>query len=239
MPTWPALGPAMFFQAPATSRRGSVLSTSATGAPRIAWIAAIATIVVLAAGWYHEAANRRQESVQTQQRLSELESRQQSDAATIPVGTSGGPGRELLLARMQGRLNTAGASAGGGAMPTAAQIKRNKAGLRARLESRFATDGSDPRWAQGTEATALEAIADPTLAPLTSPADSDMQCARTMCRMEFTFDSEGDASDWADYYPLGMSKALPLIQSQMTRLPDGRTQLVMYGYRDPKAQPVQ
>lgn len=205
---------------------------------RLIWIAAFAAIVVLAAGWYHSAAERDRESRQTAQRLAALEQeQQQASVDAMPSDTFDPAERAAYAARAQGRINASKARARAG-MVSEAELKRNQAKVRAELESRFAADGSDPRWAQGVETAATTAIKKPVLAPFTAPADSDMRCARTMCRMEFIFASEGEADDWAAYYPLGVGAELPVIQSQTTRLPDGRVQLVLYGYRSKQAQPV-
>ncbi|MFL6592566.1 MAG: hypothetical protein ACJ8GK_07655 [Luteimonas sp.] len=105
------------------------------------------------------------------------------------------------------------------------------------LESRFSADGSDPRWAGPTEEAVRGAISEPALAPFPAPQDSQVQCARTMCRLVFTFDSLDQAEDWASFYPLGLANQLPVFRNQPTTLPDGRVQLRMYGFRTQEAVP--
>ena len=120
-------------------------------------------------------------------------------------------------------------------MPSPDERRRAQLQALTRLESRFSADGFDSRWAASTERAAAQAAADPALGPFPAPAASDVQCAKTMCRLVFTFDSLDQAEDWSTYYPLGVAKGLPVFQSLSTTLPDGRVQLRMYGFRDPGA----
>lgn len=46
-----------------------------------------------------------------------------------------------------------------------------------------------------------------------------------------SFDKQGEASDWAELYVLGMAGAVSLVQTMTTTTPDGRPQLILYGAR--------
>lgn len=209
----------------------------------IPWAIVLVAVLVLGGGWLHEARDRQHHDQQTERRLAALE--QAATADTRATGTGelqpfDADRRAAFVARMNGRMDAAGATSSGLIdRPSDAELKRRQAQDRARLEARFAADGADPRWAQGAEAAATQAIAEPALAPFDPPAGSDTRCARTMCRMAFTFDSASAAADWAMYYPVSLAGQLPVIQSQQTRLADGSVQLVLYGFRDPKAKPLQ
>jgi len=191
-------------------------------------------------GWRHAVTDCQRHVLDLERRLALLE-QTQSAAATATQSAAmpafNAEDRAAFLAHAQGRLDASGAGGRGalGSPSKNADIKRRQAQDRARFEARFRADGSDPRWAQDTETAATRAIAEPALGAFAPPTDSDMRCARTMCRMEFTFDSAGAAADWAVYYPIGIGSQLPVMRSQQTRLRDGRAQLVMYGFRDAQA----
>jgi hypothetical protein len=207
----------------------------------IPWAVALAAVVVLGGGWLKEVRHRQAHDLETERRLAALEQAAIADTRASGSGALrpfDADGRAAFVARVNGRMGSAGAtSAGLAGRPSDAEVKRLQAQERARLESRFATDGSDPRWARETEAAATEAIVEPALASFDPPAGTDMRCARTMCRMTFTFNSAGAAADWATYYPLGLAGQLPVTQSQQARLADGSVRLVLYAFRDPKAKP--
>ena len=213
----------------------------------IPWAVAIAAIVLLGGGWLHDVRKTQQQALQqseqVERRLAAIEQAMGSGGragAAAGLQSSDANARAAFADRVKGRMDAGGAARMGlSGTRSMADSKRQLAQDRARLEGLFTGDGSDPGWAQGTEVTATKAIADPVLAPFDAPADSDMRCARTMCRMTFTFDSGAAADDWASYYPFGVAKQLPVMQSQQISLPDGRVQLVMYGFRDPKAKPLQ
>lgn len=208
----------------------------------IPWAVALAAVLVLGGGWLHEIRDGQDRAREIERRLAVLE-----QAATVDMRSTGvgalqpfdAEGRAAFVARVDGRMDAKGASSSGlQARPSDAELKRRQVQDRARLEARFAADGADPRWAQETETAATQATAEPALAPFDPPAGSEMRCARTMCRMEFTFDSAGAADDWAQFFPLGLAGELPVMQSQQVRLADGRVQLVLYAFRDPKAKPL-
>jgi hypothetical protein len=206
------------------------------------WIVAVTAILVLGGGWWHAARDGQDRDQQIEHRLAALEQAPMAGQSIRDAQARAfdDTGRAAFAAQASGRMEAAGATLQGRmSLPSQAELKRQQARDRAHLEARFNADGSDPRWAQDTEAAATQAIAEPALAPFDSPTGSDMRCSRTMCRMAFTFDSAGAAADWAMFYPVGLAKQLPVMQSQQIRQTDGRVQLVIYGFRDPKAKPLQ
>lgn len=199
------------------------------------WLGVIAAVVVFGGGWYFEARARRHDAADVQARLQRLEQAPpQAEEQGRPSGTPMTPAYASLRP-----TNAFGAP---GASPVPRPLspeERRRLQLQAisRLESRFSSDGSDMRWATSTEDAVKTAAEEPTLAPFEAPQASQIQCARTMCRLVFTFDSLDHAEDWSTYYPLGLARQLPVFQNQSTVLPDGRVELRMYGFRRPGDAP--
>lgn len=98
-------------------------------------------------------------------------------------------------------------------------------------ESSFRNDILDPIWAPGAEKTLMEAATDPSLTEYGVPKDFDASCLGHMCKVTMSFDKQGEASDWAELYVLGMAGAVSLVQTMTTTTPDGRPQLILYGAR--------
>ena len=198
-----------------------------------AWpLAFAAAVLVLGGGWYRESRDRAREQASIDTRLSRLE---QAPAADEPSRHD-----NALPDSFRAAIRTTASVAGqpppaGPRLPSPEERRRGQLQAVTRLESRFSTDGFDPRWAASTEGAVAQAAAEPILAPFHGPSASEVRCARTMCRMLFTFDSLDQAEDWSTYYPLGVAKGLPVFQSLSTTLPDGRVQLRMYGFRDSAA----
>ena len=191
-------------------------------------LVAAAAIATLAGGWYFEARQRQHDAGVFEARLARLEQAQTPYAASPapPARARGGVSAEALAGILPA------APERGPRVQTAADLQREQSQGLARLESRFATDGSDPAWAMTTEADVAQAAADPALAAFKAPQASDVRCARTMCRLVFTFASLDQAEDWLTYYPLGVTRQLPVFRNQSVVLPDGRVQLSMFGFRD-------
>jgi len=187
---------------------------------------------VLGTGWYREARDRNKEQASIETRLSRLEQ------APPAADDASRHGSEPAYSPRPSPMGTAGANRSGpGAprVPSAEELRRARRQAVAKLEARFSGDGFDPRWAGPTEAAAARAAQDPVLAPFRAPAASEVDCARTMCRLVFTFDNLDQAEDWSSFYPLGLAKTLPGFRTLSTVLPDGRVELRMYGFRDPRA----
>jgi hypothetical protein len=203
--------------------------------PHIApWFAVVVVGLLLGGGWYLDARGRGQDAAELEARLRRLEQAQLKSVDEAPWG-----GREPVS-----RPPAASASPGAGAAfgrpplpPPLSPQERQRLQRQAvsRLESRFATDGSDPQWATSTEDAVDQAIVDPILAPFHGPQSSSVRCARTMCRLVFSFESMDQAEDWSSFYPLGVARTLPGFRTVSTVLPDGRVELRMYGFRDPRA----
>jgi hypothetical protein len=196
------------------------------------------TAIVLGSGWYLESRARVQDAARLDTRLARLE--HAADAAVEPVRPSRGP---TSAARIPPSLIGSGASpfatpGGPNLAPalSAVEQRRLKQQALSRLETRLSADGYDPQWAASTESSAANAADDPTLAAFHAPAASDLHCARSMCRLVFAFDNLDQAEDWLTYYPLGVTKQLPVFQSLSTVLPDGRVELRMYGFRDARTK---
>ena len=202
-----------------------------------AWVVALLAVVVLGGGWYRESRQRDQDQAAVDARLSRLEG---SPGAMVgqdqlAIDSSVAPIPRAPMASVRSSNVRMGAP---GAYRPLSPEERRRLQLQAlaKLESKFSADGYDPRWAASTEKSVAQAAEEPALAPFPAPTASDVRCARTMCRLVFTFDSLDQAEDWSTYYPLGVAKGLPVFQSQSTVLPDGRVELRMYGFRDPQAK---
>jgi hypothetical protein len=193
-----------------------------------------AAVVVLGGGWYFEARARRQDAAEVQARLDHLEHDRLQSEDRRP------PRRAPATAFVHAPAPATGGPLGVGPLPRPlSPEERRRLQLQAisRLESRFSSDGSNIAWATSTEQAVQAAVEEPALAAFQAPRSSEVQCARTMCRMVFTFDSLDEAEDWASFYPLGLANQLPVFRNQPTTLPDGRVQLRMYGFRAPEAVP--
>lgn len=199
---------------------------------RAPWIVATIAIVVLGLGWYRSASRQIGSENRTERSVTIP---QINDAA--PSARPQTESREAFAARIESRAKNRAASARL-FRETIAERERKKAELGSRLDNKFAADGLDPRWSAQTEATATRLITDPVMAGFHAPTDVDLRCASTMCRMVLTFDSFGAASDWATYYPTGMARELPVIQSLPFTLADGRVELRMYAFRDRNTTPL-
>ncbi len=198
------------------------------------WLAVVVVGLLLGGGWYLEARGRGQDAAALEARLRRLEQAQVKSVDEEPWGA----GEPVSRSAGPSASPTAGAAFGRASLPrplSPQEQQRLQRQAVSRLESRFAADGSDPKWAASTEDAVEQAIVDPTLAPFQAPRSSDVRCARTMCRLVFSFDSMGQAEDWSSFYPLGVAKPLPGFRSLSTVLPDGRVELRMYGFRDPRA----
>lgn len=189
-------------------------------------------MAVLAGGWYFEARHRQSDAQAFEARLARLERR---GAASDVVPAPSRAGVQVVSAESLAGIAPGGPAARLGPQ-TAEDAQRQATEAFARLDARFATDGNDAAWAMSTEGAVNRAIAEPALAPFKAPQASDIRCARTMCRLEFTFASLDQAEDWLTYYPLGVASQLPIFRSQSLLLPDGRVQLNMFGFRDANAR---
>jgi len=120
--------------------------------PHIApWFAVVVVGLLLGGGWYLDARGRGQDAAELEARLRRLEQAQLKSVDEAPWG-----GREPVS-----RPPAASASPGAGAAfgrpplpPPLSPQERQRLQRQAvsRLESRFATDGSDPQWAASTDA---------------------------------------------------------------------------------------
>jgi hypothetical protein len=196
------------------------------------FLAFAAAVLVLGGGWYRESRDHAREQASIDTRLSRLE---QAPRAADEPNRPGSALSPSVRAISVGAPNAGQSAPGGLRMPSPEERRRGQLQALTKLESRFSADGFDARWAASTEDAVAQAAVDPALTPFRAPAASDVRCARTMCRLVFTFDSLDQAEDWSTYYPLGVAKGLPVFQTLSTTLPDGRVQLRMYGFRDPAA----
>ena len=83
----------------------------------------------------------------------------------------------------------------------------------------------------GAEKTLMEAATDRSLTPLGAPKEIDASCLGHLCKVTVSFETEGQAGDWAELYVLGMADAVSFVQTMRTTTADGRPQLVLYGAR--------
>lgn len=200
-------------------------------------LACAATAIVLGSGWYLESRARQQDAARIDARLARLE--HTTDAAAPQAGRSPGSASVSPIRRSMEPSGLPFAVPGGPSVApafSAAEQRRFQQQALSRFETRLSADGYDPQWAASTESEVVKAVGDPALAAFHPPAASDVRCARSMCRLVFAFDTLDQAEDWLTYYPLGVAKGLPVFQSVSTVLPDGRVQLSMYGFRDPRTK---
>jgi hypothetical protein len=98
-------------------------------------------------------------------------------------------------------------------------------------EANFRKDKLDPGWAPSAEKSLVEAATEPALTEYGVPEDFEARCLSRMCKITMTFQTQGQATDWAELYVLGMAGAVTAVRTQVGVSADGRPQLLIYGAR--------
>ena len=106
-----------------------------------------------------------------------------------------------------------------------AEVSKQKAAAAYRAEK------VDKAWAAQKE-TELEGVA--TSAALAQakivPRAFEVDCKTTVCRLNGTFSTLGEAEDWTLYYMSSVGNALPNTVVSKTQNPDGTTSVEIYGH---------
>jgi hypothetical protein len=101
------------------------------------------------------------------------------------------------------------------------------------LEARFASDVPDPATGPATENILVDTISGETMAGTgLRPANVDIACKQSSCRIVGSFDRMGDAQDWSLFYITAAGGDV-LSQTQMVFVPkpDGKTEVRIYSNR--------
>lgn len=203
---------------------------------RLPWTIAALALLALGVSEYR-ASQVRDNERETNRRLHAIEQRISASEAPGFAGVREGDLPSAYSGSRRSPANSGAAAAGiPPPMPISAQeSSRLQTQALQRLEARFGSDGTDPKWSATTEARVGEAAGDPALAAFDGPVASDVRCMRSMCRMVFTFESMSQADDWLSFFPVGLATTLPRVESVQVMRPDGRVDLRMYGFRSPSA----
>lgn len=150
----------------------------------------------------------------------------ESSQSRTPPGRAGTDGR-LHGAEMQERVKAAIARRARlrDEMASKAEASKQKAAAAYRAEK------VDKTWAAQKE-TELEGVA--TSAALAEakivPKAFEVDCKTTVCRLNGTFSTLGEAEDWTLYYMSSVGNALPNTVVSKTQNPDGTTSVEIYGH---------
>lgn len=111
----------------------------------------------------------------------------------------------------------------------AAYIKRTEESRRNAVET-FNSERVDPQWAPQKEVE-LGKIAKQSAFETAgvAPTDLRMDCKSSMCRIDGSFTSSGQAEDWVLLYMSSVGSALPNSIVSRTQNPDGTTSIQVYG----------
>lgn len=101
----------------------------------------------------------------------------------------------------------------------------------ARYEANFRMDKPDASWGPSAERNLVEAATDPALTEFGVPTSFNALCLGRMCKITMMFETQGQASDWAELYVLGTAGTISLAQTLVIPHADGRAELVFYGAR--------
>lgn len=110
------------------------------------------------------------------------------------------------------------------------QLVRESAAAKQKAVATFSSERVDPTWASGKEAELTgiarsSAIAEAKAAPKTF----DIDCKSTMCLLNGSFATNGEAEDWTLLYMSSVGSALPNSVVSRTQNPDGTTSVEIYG----------
>ncbi|MEP6634706.1 MAG: hypothetical protein ABJA62_10920, partial [Luteimonas sp.] len=107
---------------------------------------------------------------------------------------------------------------------------RQSEAARQKAIATYRAESVDPAWAPQKTAELNQIAALPAIAQAKiSPKSLDVDCKRTICRLNGTFASNGDAEDWTMLYMSSVGGALPNSVVTRTQNPDGTTNVEIYG----------
>ena len=162
-------------------------------------------------------------------------------AATDHVPVVTGDVAESSQSDVSRRAGTDGRASGADAPERVKAIIERRARLREEAASKaeaskqkavaaYRAEKVDQAWATQKE-TELSGVA--TSAALAQakivPKSFDVDCKTTVCRLNGTFSTLGEAEDWTLYYMSSVGNALPNTVVSKTQNPDGTTNVEIYG----------
>jgi hypothetical protein len=110
-----------------------------------------------------------------------------------------------------------------------AQIKRS-AEQRKKAAEAFQREPVDPSWAPKKEVELNSIAAQPAFETAGAvPKDMRVDCKSSMCRLDGSFATNGQAEDWVLLYMSSVGSALPNAVVTRTPNPDGTTSVEIYG----------
>jgi hypothetical protein len=154
-----------------------------------------------------------------------------SDPTAQPMPGVGGPSvgtgtgrapidREEMLARIEARR------------PRVDQAARER--QRQQLEATFAADPPDPVGGPQAELALSDvAVGDAMGSTGIAPKDLQVDCRQSLCKVQGTFDRNGNAQDWSILYLTAAGGQLGSARIIETRQPDGTVAVTIYGSRGP------
>ena len=94
----------------------------------------------------------------------------------------------------------------------------------------YRSERADPAWAPQKENELNTIAASPAIAEAKIvPKSLEVDCKRTICRLNGTFASSGEAEDWIMLYMASVGGGLPNSVVTRTQNPDGTTGVEIYG----------
>ncbi|MGH8033374.1 MAG: hypothetical protein ACREO8_13700 [Luteimonas sp.] len=102
--------------------------------------------------------------------------------------------------------------------------------LRLKVSAQFNAEKVDPTWAPGKEVELQKISSLPEIVSnMAAPIKLDVDCKSSMCRIDGSFASSGDAEDWTTLYMSSVGNRLPSAVVSRVRNPDGTTSVQIYG----------
>lgn len=200
----------------------------------VAWLALV--ILAASAGFWvgqRSAAGAPLADIVT--RLDRVERQLQS--AGRPTPASGAPAEPVLRADSGGRANGSTAAATPRwqppVMPSPEETARKRVARKAALEATFAAEPLDSTWAADAQSRLMQAtLSDIAVQSGVAPASIDARCRSKSCRIVARFGEGVDGAGWADHYILGATGMLSSAETLIELLPDGGSEVVIYGSGD-------
>ena len=107
---------------------------------------------------------------------------------------------------------------------------RKTAELNRQAAETFRTEQVDPAWAPQKETELTDIAAIPAFETAGAvPTSMDIKCKSSMCRLESSFQTSGQAEDWILLYMSSVGSAMPNSLVSRTANPDGSTRVEIYG----------
>lgn len=102
--------------------------------------------------------------------------------------------------------------------------------LRGKIEAQYAAEKIDPAWAPGKQLDLRKISSLPEItSAVAAPSSMSVDCRSSMCRIESSFDSGGNAQDWTMLYMASVGSTLPNAVVSRVQNPDGTTSVRIYG----------